>query len=110
MLANLFNVPAQATDFLVFSFANQDLHRRVNDKILAVTGIRPPDYILDPINPGDPSWLYLHQAIHAAQNSVLGIAGNDLSDVDFNNPAQLASWIYLHANEHLQSSQKTGIF
>jgi hypothetical protein len=62
-------------------------------------------YVLDPIAGFDrDNWLRRHQTAHNDMNEVLGIAGNDLSDVDFKNPKELQAWINLHAQEHLQAN------
>jgi hypothetical protein len=42
-------------------------------------------------------------------DSILGIAGNDLSDVDWSNPDQLESWVWLHAQEHYRAETILGI-
>jgi len=112
MLATLFNVFRDRVGMNQFSFANADLHVRQNQAILEKTGLQLPTYVLDPIsldNNGRENWLQLHQDIHSRTNAVLGIAGNDLSDVDFNSPEQVAAWVWLHAQEHVQASNKLGL-
>lgn len=110
MLASLYNVFKDQIGLSQFSFANNDEHVRINSAVLGQFNIRLPSYVLDPIAVADPAnWLYMHQDIHNQTNSVLGIAGNDISDVDFNNPGQLSSWIWLHAQEHYQAAQILGI-
>lgn len=110
MLASLYNVFKDNIGLQQFSFANNDEHVRINEAVLKQRNIQLPTYILDPISASDPSnWLYMHQNIHNLMDSVLGIAGNDLSDVDFKNPEQLSSWIWLHAQEHYQAAQILGI-
>lgn len=112
MLATLYNIFQDKIGLNQFAFANADLHVRQNQAIAVKYGVNLPDYILDPIsleNSGSENWLQLHQDIHTRTNSVLGIAGNDLSEVDFKNPDQLAAWIWLHAQEHVQASNKLGL-
>ena len=110
MLANLYNIWKDNPGLQRFSFSNADEHYRIAKAIQKQYNVILPDYILDPINTEDPAtWLNVHQNVHNLQNSVLGIAGNDISDVDFSKPDQVASWIWLHAQEHLQANLKLGI-
>ena len=110
MLASIYNVFTDAQGLQSFSFANNDLHVQINRALFSQYQIEMPTYILDPISTQQPdNWLYTHQNVHNLMNSVLGIAGNDLTDVDFSNKDQVASWIWLHAQEHLQASKKLGI-
>jgi hypothetical protein len=114
MIASLYNIFTDERGMNEFAFANADLHYRQNialykQKTLASNTL--PYYVLDPLalNAGFVNWLQLHQDIHTKVNSLLGIAGNDLTDVDFRKPEQLASWVFLHAQEHLQAANKLGI-
>ena len=102
MLADLFNVPSDFQSTSWFSFANRDAHVLANRAALAASGITLPEYPLDPIPPVElDGWLYNHQAMHNAVNAFLGLQGNDLTDVDPKDKAQLATWVQLHANEHV---------
>ena len=110
MLAVLYNVFNDDRGLAQFSIANNDEHVRINKAILAQYEVEMPTYILDPISLNNPSiWLYTHQNVHNLMNAVLGIAGNDLSDVDFKDKSQVASWIWLHAQEHYQAAEKLGL-
>lgn len=108
MIATLFNIFKDAEGLNQFSFANADLHVRINEAIIDRGGPSLPFYVLDPIatGPAAANWLRTHQDIHNQMNAVLGLAGNDLSEVDFNDPDQVASWIWLHAQEHVAASDK----
>jgi hypothetical protein len=106
-LANLFNIPHSEEDLQVFSFSNMDQHRQIVD---AVTKQRLTLYPLDPIPTQDArTWLMIHQQAHVEFTSALGIAGVDLTAVDFHDPEQMASWIRLHADEHMQAANKLGL-
>jgi len=110
MLASLYNVFRDDIGLSQFSFANSDMHVRINQSVLRRYNIQLPVYVLDPISVNEPStWLYQHQDLHNQMNSVLGIAGNDISDVDFKDAGQLSSWIWLHAQEHYQAAKILGI-
>ena len=61
--------------------------------------------------PGDPNlgtWAYSHQQAHTAFDDILGIAGNDLTDVDFTKQDQVESWLRLHFQEHYEAQQSLG--
>ena len=110
MLANLYNIPTTEKGFLEFSFANVDEHRKALSAIRSIYTITLQEYIIDPIPMFDfPAWAYRHQQMHNQQNQVLGIAGNDLTSVDFTKPDQLSSWISLHAQEHYQAASILGL-
>lgn len=109
-LPNLWNLPTTPETLAIFSFSNMDEHRKAAQQILvqlnATITLRP----LDPIPLADiGAWAYNHQLVHNQQNAVLGIAGNDLTTVDFNDLSQLVNWIQLHAQEHYQASQILGL-
>ena len=108
MLASLFNIPKDKTALAQFSFANADEHTQINQGILKKYSIQMPVYVLDPIPTDQQNWLETHQNVHNLMNAVLGIVGNDLSDVDFKKPNELASWIWLHAQEHYQAAKILG--
>ena len=112
MLATLYNIPRDLNGLNQMGFVNADLHTRINLAIQQQTGRALPYYVLDPIPPDGDSlqaWLQRHQDIHNQMDAILGIAGNDISDVDFSKPDQVASWIWLHAQEHFQANLKLGI-
>ena len=110
MLASLFNVFKDKQGMDQFSFANNDSHLRISVAIRATYSVTIPSYIIDPIPFRDlGTWLNTHQAVHNYVDVILGIAGNDLSDVDWRNPDQLSSWIWLHAQEHYQAETRLGI-
>ena len=107
MLPTLLNLPATPADFAQWSFANQDAHTRIiasihknNNNIVLV------NRVLDPIPTNDvKGWLWSHQLTHNDMNGALGIAGADLTDVDFRDKAQFSEWMRLHFNEHFLAAQ-----
>jgi len=105
-LAALFNVPQTPDQLAEWSFVNAAAHLDINRVILQTRSIVIPAYVLDPINPNDmQTWLYQHQIMHQDMDAVLGIAGYDLLDVDWNDKGEFAGWIAAHANEHVQAGQ-----
>lgn len=106
MIATLFNVPSDEVGMMHFSFANAAEHHSITQAIFDQLGVHIESYLLDPIPLFDSGgWFYRHQQAHNLQNAVLGISGNDLTTVDWKNPAQVASWIRLHGEEHRQASE-----
>lgn len=109
-VANLINPPQSDKDIQTFSFANQDHHNRVSIAIKQAGGATITPQEVDPIAFFDfERWLERHQQWHNDINSGLGLAGFDLSDLDFKNPKQLNAWVSLHFREHQQWEQATGV-
>ena len=109
-IAALFNVPSTTNELNDWAFAHAAHHRDINRTVQMLTGKELPEYILDPINPKDMGvWLYQHQDLHFQTDNVLGIAANDLLDVDWEDRNQLAGWIFLNSNEHYQAANILGI-
>lgn len=94
----------------MWSLPHMAHHRDLNTYLVGKFSVSLPLYPLDPWDPTDLSvQLYQHQLLHNAQNELLGIAGQDLLDVDWNDPTQRAEWIFLNAQEHFQASTLTGV-
>jgi hypothetical protein len=112
-LANLLNLPRDRALIGVFSFSNQDSHRKIAAAVFAqMKGMIIPQYVLDPIPlyaGGLLTWGLNHQATHNVQNEILGIQGEDLTSLDFQDEAQLSSWILQHFNEHYLAESKLGV-
>jgi hypothetical protein len=109
-LALISTVPTVPERFLEWSFSHMAHHRDINHAILLQFGDQFPEFPLDPIDFDDPEeMLYNHQTMHNNQNSVLGIAGNDLLSVDFGDIDQRSAWIWLNFQEHLQANAKLGV-
>jgi hypothetical protein len=110
MIATLLNVPGTSQELLRWSFANQDHHTQVvvflkNKKVLGLN-----EYVLDPVQMSDiANFLLRHQQSHNEINDALSVSGNDLSSLNTKDPTQVATWIQLHFNEHLQWQTQTGI-
>lgn len=109
-VASLFNVPSTPEEWSQFSFANADHHLSIVNGVLAQKNISLPLYLLDPISLNDvASFLRIHQQAHSDFTAALGIEGVDLTDVDFRDPEQVASWTRLHGDEHMQAGQILGV-
>lgn len=104
-IAALYNVPSTLSEMNSWAFAHAAHHRDINRVIYQLVGTVLAENILDPLNPNDIGvWLYQHQLMHDQFESVLGIAGYDLLDVDWQDPAELAGWIHLNADSHQQAA------
>lgn len=104
-IAGLYNVPSNLAELNTWAFAHAAHHRDINRTIYQLTGTSLAENILDPLNPNDIGvWLYQHQFMHDQFETLLGIAGYDLLDVDWENPQELAGWILLNANAHQQAA------
>jgi len=109
-LGQLYNTPGDGPGMNEFSFANQDHHLQIARAIYSQAGIFIPVYSLDPIHLADPGvFLYQHQQAHNVQNSVLGIQGNDLTDIDLTKRSELEEWILIHFQEHFAAQQILGL-
>ena len=109
-LANLFNMPESDEDFLVWSFSNQEQHAAIVSAIATQRKIFLNLFPMDPMPMHDLlAWAEIHQEQHNLENAVLGIAGVDLTDINFRDPGQLSAWLRLHGNEHMRAAAILGI-
>ena len=112
-IAAIQNIPGTPEELAMWAFAHQAHHIDIVAEIYRLGNISLPQYILDPFDPGNPEainlWLYLHQQMHDNQNFILGIAGNNLTEVDWSDQGELAGWINLNFSEHLQASNILGV-
>ena len=103
-LATLMDVPQTPEDFAVWSFAHAANHKDIIRVIFERNGPSLSEFVLDPFNPVDMStWLYQHQLMHAAQNAVLGIAGYNLTALDWEDENEVSTWFWNHGQEHYQA-------
>ena len=108
-LASLYNLSNDPIVMSRWSFNNADGHTRINQRIHDLFNINLTYFVLDPITAQRDQFLQSHQQAHNEINAVLGIVGNDLTDVNFDNPSQLRAWIFLHYQEHQQANLKLRI-
>lgn len=107
-IAAIANIPGTEEELAQWAFAHQAHHVDINAAIYRIFSVALPQYVLDPFSPANPEgmgiWIYQHQQMHANQDYILGISGYNLVDVDFTDRGQLANWIALNFNEHLQAA------
>lgn len=92
-----------------WSFSNSNHHQAVHQAIQAQSLGNLTQYQLWPIrweNPAD--FLLRHQSDHNAINQTLGVAGTDLTGIDFKNKAQVDQWNQAHYDEHKTWQAITG--
>ena len=100
-IAGIFNVPGTPEELLLWATTHATHHRDINRAIYNRTGIVLDEFVLDPIDPDNTTvWEDQHQVMHSQMDSVLGIGGYDLSEVNFKDPTLLNGWIQLNSNEH----------
>ena len=112
-IATLYNVPGTQQELAWWSFAHAVHHLDIINTVYFRSNIALAQYILDPFDPSDENnmnnWAYQHQVMHQQMDALLGIAGFDLSSVDWKEPGERAAWIQLNAAEHYQASTILGI-
>lgn len=109
-VADIANIPVDQPTLLIWSFSHMAHHRDINRRIYELDVIALPEFPLDPLNPNDPeTFLEQHQIMHNNQNAILGIAGQDLSEVNFQDKVELSTWIYLNFIEHQQAGNILGV-
>ena len=119
-LDEISTVPLTQDDVKRWSFAHManhlDIIRRIYETTQPVAPATTPPpislnpYPLDPIDTENlGTWLYNHSVMHAQMDLVLGIAGYDLLELDWNDKDQLIEWINFNSDEHIQASKQLGI-
>lgn len=101
-VANLYNVPTDRQSRDIWSFSNADSHTQIILAIAAQFGKHLTPYVLDPLPDEDlATFLERHQTMHADMAAVTGIATNNYTAIDFNDPSLLTYYMQLHAAEHV---------
>lgn len=109
-LALLYNIPTDIRSRNEWSFSNANSHLLIIQAIQAKFGRTLPSFLLDPLPDEDvPSFLARHQQMHADMAGVTGIATNNYTALDFNDPSLLAYYFNLHAAEHVATHAALGI-
>lgn len=89
-------------------------HARDHDDIIQAIqdqySIILPVYPIDPMVFTNDSMFFLrNQQLHNDLLSVLGIAGTDISSIDFNDDSQVQAWLFIHWSEHRDARTALGI-
>ncbi len=108
-IAGLYNVPHDPQSLAEWSYAHAAHHTDIANQIYIVYQQTIQKYVLDPFDPRNDDnvkiWGYQHQQMHELANEILKIPGFDLSEVNWQDENDLATWIQLHAYEHFQASE-----
>jgi len=110
MLASLLNVPNDELAWQVWSFNNRAQNAEIRAAILKQKNVNLSEYPLDPIPFDDlTTWLAWNQQAHNDFNGVLGLQGNDLEGVNFEDAGQKQAWLYLNYQELYSASAALSI-
>jgi hypothetical protein len=104
----LYNTPYDDGSLLEWSSIHQkdhfviasEIQRKMSGTTVILLPIDPIPLQLDIL-----SWSMFHQTMHNEMDNVVGVAGFDLTSVNFTQREQLEIWINLHAWEHYRVSQ-----
>ena len=109
-LATIYTPPFTPEDFSRWSFSHMAHHRDINRRIFETASVRLDEYVLDPFDPKNMgNWPWLHQAMHDQMNAQLGIAGYDITEVDWEDEDRMRSWMTQHGNLHYQAGTILGL-
>lgn len=107
-LPNILAIPEDG--FQEFWFNHYQDHVDIVEAIQKDTGIKLTMYNIYPWLDSDQNGiLEQHQQYHNDMNQLLGIAGSDLSDLDFQKKNEVKAWVYLNFQEHLNAHMALGI-
>lgn len=110
MIATLYGMPHTEEDFSAWSFAHAAHHRDICRVVFRDSQVRLDEYVLDPFDPDDMgNWPYLHQVMHQQMDTALGIAGYDLSEIDWQDHDRIRSWLQQHGSEHYRVGAILGL-
>ena len=86
-------------------------HRDVDQRLFELFNVNLEEFPLDPFQPKDMSrtWGLQHQIMHNNVNALLGVAGNDLTEVNWDDEGQRSAWIFLDFAEHQQWADILGV-
>lgn len=105
LLVTLIEVPKSSIEWQSWSFAHMADHFDIVRVIFQLTGRRLDLFPLDPIDFRGSAWVYNHAVMHQQMDRVLGIAGYDLSGVDWRDPQSVLSFTNYNYNEHQAAEQ-----
>lgn len=93
-----------------WSFSHARDHDEIVKAIQDQYGIILPIYPLDPmVFSNDSMFLLRNQQMHNDLLSLLGIAGTDISAINFDDQSQVQAWLSTHFEEHRNARVALGI-
>lgn len=100
MLSALLNVPNSPESWEQFIFNNRQQITEIRQAILAQKNINLTEYQIYPVNDeGFQSFLQNNQQAHEDFNSVLGLQGSDIEELDPKDQKKLEAWVFLQYQE-----------
>lgn len=110
MLAYLQTIPTDEAQWSRWSFSNYDCLAQIRQAIASQYGVNLPEYQVNPINWDNiEGWLAANYTAHKDFTRVLGQQSNDLTQVGFDKPDQVQSWVWLNYMELLNACEKLRI-
>lgn len=107
-LANLYRPPEDGWDD--FWFNNWIDHQDIAQAITKQNNVSMTIYVIDPWSDASADGiLERHQQYHNDMNSALGLAGQDLSDLNLEDETKVKAWQWIHYLEHQAAHQALGI-
>lgn len=101
MLPDLLNLDPDKAQGAEWMFSHYQDHLDIRAAIQTQKHLNVQMLEIDTIDWQDfQSWLERHQLLHNDFNAILHLNGNDLTAVDFRNPAQRQTWLWLNFREH----------
>lgn len=105
-LAALQNYPVTPSDFAEWAHSHAAHHFDIIRRINEVYGENLSSFILDPMNPEDMvTWSANHRIMHREMQTILGIPGYDLSDLDWQDPRGTEIWLNRNFVTHAAAGQ-----
>lgn len=109
-VVDIFNLPGDDAQLAMWSRMHMMWHRSCNVEIERQFNIILAEYILDPISSDAiDQFLSDHQIMHNDLDAILGIASQNLQEVDWEDENQRIGWFQAHAQLTRQESDKLGI-
>jgi hypothetical protein len=103
-LVDILNINKDDGDFSDWAFVHYQDHLDIRSAIQTQNNINLEIQNINQINLQDvQGWLERHQLMHNDFNGILGLQGNDLTVVDFDNPEQRQVWLWLNFREHFDA-------
>jgi hypothetical protein len=100
-LATLFSTIRTPADLAEFTFSNNADHIDISAAILAQKKMMVINLVLEPLDPqAIQVWLLNHQAVHVQQTGILGVDGQDFTNLNLQDRESLLEWVFEHATEH----------
>lgn len=89
-----------------WSWHNYQHHQAIDTAMEQVRGIKPASYRLWPVDEHNfQDWLEQHQQSHSLFTQVLGISGQDLSELDLKDKTKREAWMFQHFIQHQAAAQ-----